>query len=164
MTPTELCQNPTPRTCTTHAQERMEALRLRHRRRELLHTLEEIDGPCSPRRLLSAARDRGLDPLLSDCRELLDEVQPGHPPDLPTRAKPAGLRETLIVAAKSFGRPFTLSELVIAAWKLAPELFCLPGHPEHPSDHKVTAALYGQRGLRARGDLIQEGDRYRAAE
>lgn len=51
--------------------------------------------------------------------------------------------------------PFTLAQLVVAAWELYPEDFSLPGFPEHPDSNKVTTLVIGSRGLVARRQLIK---------
>ncbi len=78
----------------------------------------------------------------------------GRPPRLTQR-------EAVLRAALTFGRPFTLAELVVLAWERHRDLFGLPGYKaRHPSDSAVRVYLFGKRGLVARGLLRKAGDLY----
>lgn len=72
------------------------------------------------------------------------------------REIPAGSQSDLVMqAAKSMPPgPFDRADLVVAAWKLAPNVFGLDGQWRlHPCSNKVYALLAGKRGLVGRGLL-----------
>lgn len=72
---------------------------------------------------------------------------------------PEGTAGRLYRAAYSFQGDFGLSALVLMAWTRWPIMFGLPGmENKHPSDNRVKAVLYGQRGLIARGLLTKTPD------
>jgi hypothetical protein len=58
----------------------------------------------------------------------------------------------VLQAARSLRQPFSLTELVLAAWKLSPKMFGLPGsEANYPSDRRVYVSLCGKKGLVACG-------------
>lgn len=73
----------------------------------------------------------------------------GQPVKEPTPKGSAGI---VLQAAKALQKPFSLTDLVIAAWKLSPQHFGLKGMEAYiPSDRRVYMTLCGPRGLVARG-------------
>jgi hypothetical protein len=68
--------------------------------------------------------------------------------------------EIILRAARSLPEVFSLSALVVAAWKLSPSRLGLPGMESHyPSDRRVVAMLLGSKGMVAKGLLerVEEG-------
>jgi hypothetical protein len=81
-----------------------------------------------------------------------DPNAPRKGPKLPDPPKPGSQRGTVLQAARSFGRPFSLTELILAAWRLDPVSFGLAGvHLVYPDSRPVLVTLCGKRGLVARG-------------
>ncbi len=73
---------------------------------------------------------------------------------------PAAL--AILQAAAANGRDITLPDLVVAAWRRAPALYCLQGYPEYPNSNKVVAALSHRYGPVKQGYLERVGvGRYR---
>lgn len=69
--------------------------------------------------------------------------------------------ELLLEVARSLPGDFTYEQLVVAAWNAHPKVFGLRGYEnQFPSTNKVSAALYGARGLTGRGLIEPEGDRF----
>ena len=78
--------------------------------------------------------------------------------------KPGSALKALLLAAQQFRRPFTLTELVVVAWRERPRMFGLAGAEEsYPCSHRVRCCLYGPRGLIRRG-LVRalDGGKYEA--
>lgn len=69
--------------------------------------------------------------------------------------------QKLLVALAELKRdPVPHGDLVLAAWKKFPEAFGLRGHEEaSASDNAVSAAIYGKRGVMAKGWAESTGDR-----
>ena len=78
----------------------------------------------------------------------------------PPKTKPDRGYCVLLQAAQSLHQPFSLSALVVAAFRLDPKRFSLPGFPHYPSDNAVKVRLYGRRGLLSRGNIKKVGDKY----
>jgi hypothetical protein len=70
------------------------------------------------------------------------------------RVKAVTLYDVILEAAKSLPQPFTRTALVIAAWRLDRSRLCLDGCDYHPDAAKVMTAVYGSRGLIAKGRLL----------
>jgi hypothetical protein len=71
-----------------------------------------------------------------------------------------GQKEVIMQAARSFREPFTIERLIVAAWMLDRVALGLAGYEhEFPDSKKVSALVYGRRGLIAGGELakIQSG-------
>lgn len=127
-----------------------------HRTRRLQEVRATCGEGCTPRRLLDAALDHGLDVTLDDCCAALG--MRNALPECPSM----GLRDLVLHAAQLFDGVFSKSELVVAAYRLAPKLFCLDGYPEHPDSNRVWAYLYGARGLIAQGKVERVGNGFKA--
>lgn len=66
--------------------------------------------------------------------------------------------ELIIAAAKTLLSPFTVAELVVAAWQASPTVFGLPGFEDlYPHSKKVEATIYGCKRLVSRGLLVLVG-------
>ena len=64
---------------------------------------------------------------------------------------------SLVRAALTLGQPFDLEELVMAAWRLRPDLWSLGSEP-HPDSRRVHCLVYsGHRGLIGRGVFTKVG-------
>jgi hypothetical protein len=78
---------------------------------------------------------------------------------------PASLSQgdLIVIALKHQPRAVTLSDLVICCWKLNSRVFGLAGHEEqYPCSSKVRAALFGARGLLAKGRVRKVGNLFEA--
>ncbi len=74
----------------------------------------------------------------------------------PRPLKAASASSQLLESARGFPGPFLLSDLVVAAWMLHPEMFGLKGREEdYPSDKRVGCLVDGKRGLVSRGLLVR---------
>lgn len=92
-----------------------------------------------------------LDKKLNSCVKC-GMIQP--PPRYLTKIYATSAIATLLKVAKSLSSPFTLTQLVIAAWQHTPSSFGLPEDEErYPSDNRVRVLLFGRRGLISRGLL-----------
>ena len=67
------------------------------------------------------------------------------------------LYDLLMEAAQQLPERFTAEDLTVAAHRLYPDRMGMTGYPQHPDHHRATAALYGARGLIARGVLTKIG-------
>ena len=69
--------------------------------------------------------------------------------------------QRLLEVARALPQPFTIEELVVAAWRAYPHVFGLRGWAgQYPSDNTVKTYLYGRRGLISRGFLRKRCTRY----
>lgn len=59
--------------------------------------------------------------------------------------------EKIMLAASQLNQPFTKAQLVVKAWELYPEDFCLAGFPQFPDSNKIISHLCGERGLVGKG-------------
>lgn len=67
---------------------------------------------------------------------------------------PLSHRDLILVAATTFGSPFTPADLAVRAWEKYPEAFGLAGYRENfPAADKVFSKLYGSTGLILRGHV-----------
>jgi hypothetical protein len=71
------------------------------------------------------------------------------------------LHKTLLEAAKSLPETFTPEDLTVAAHRLCQATLALAGYPELPNHHRTTVAIYGKKGLIARGHFSWKGKRLR---
>jgi hypothetical protein len=80
------------------------------------------------------------------------------------RLRASGHWLTLLRAARTIPQPFTLNDVSVAVWRVAPDFFGMKGYP-YPDNHKVHYILYGSRGLIAKGIIqrVSEG-LFRVAE
>jgi hypothetical protein len=51
-------------------------------------------------------------------------------------------------------QPFSLNQLVIAAWEARPDIFGMAEHP-HPDKHKIHVMVFGKSGLVSRGEICK---------
>ncbi len=69
-------------------------------------------------------------------------------------SQPKGHALRILEAARLLPQPFTVAQLVVAAWRRDRRSFGLPGLERcHPSSKLVECYLYGRRGLIDRGHL-----------
>lgn len=92
--------------------------------------------------------------ISTETRRALGLERPPAPPRKPLGGpRNRNSRKVLLYqVALTFGRPFAMEELVVAAWERHPEEFGLCGFP-HPCSNKVISELCGQRGLVGLGYL-----------
>jgi hypothetical protein len=100
-----------------------------------------------------------------ECHQCSPRKEPPRPPkpvprpqDRPGDAqagvdgsRPTSQAQAVWKAAQAFSRPFTLAELIVAAWHLSP-LLSLDGY-NLPDAHRVRCCLWGPAGLLKRGRL-----------
>lgn len=102
-----------------------------------------------------------------DCSPMFSESTVSVVAKKPRQAKapkpPARSTQVILDAARALPQPFTLEQLVMAAWQAAPELFGLQGYP-HPDSARVRCCLYAKKGPFKRGVLVGEDGGFRVAQ
>lgn len=76
---------------------------------------------------------------------------------MPAVKKSRNMVSRIIVEAMAELGPATHTEIVIAAWQKNRRVLGLKGAFGYPDSNKVSAALYGKRGLIAKGHVLRHG-------